>query len=91
MVFLFFSYETIPPKIISGCPRSGKKSGKKVCSRSGYCQISQGILHFQSNSWKSQGILESQVYEDIKNNGYGIYSYASCLDFMIIEYVIREK
>ena len=42
----------------SGCPRSGKKSGKNIFSRSGNFEICQGILEFKQKSEKSQGILK---------------------------------
>ena len=49
-------------KISSGCPRSGKKSGKKyffkVRELSGNFKICQGILEFKQKSGKSQGILK---------------------------------
>ena len=46
----------------TGCPRSGKKSGKKyffkVRELSGNFEICQGILEFKQKSGKSQGILK---------------------------------
>ena len=48
--------------IYPGCPRSGKKSGKKIFFKvrelSGNFQICQGILEFEQKSGKSQGILK---------------------------------
>ena len=47
---------------LTGCPRSGKKSGKKfffkVRELSGNFEICQGILEFKQKSGKSQGILK---------------------------------
>ena len=45
---------------VTGCPQSGKKSGKrcffKVSELSGNFEICQGILEFKQKSGKSQGI-----------------------------------
>ena len=59
----------------TGCPRSGKKSGKniffKVRELSGNFEICQGILEFKQKSGKSQGILNYQSINDknFKNKG----------------------
>ena len=46
----------------TGCPRSGKKSGKKyfvkVRELSGNFEICQGILEFKQKSGKGQGNLK---------------------------------
>ena len=48
--------------LMAGCPRSGKKSGKKyffkVRELSGNFESCQGIMEFKQKSGKSQGILK---------------------------------
>ena len=69
----FRRYHNFDNFIFSGCPRSGKKSGKKyffkVRELSGNFEISQGILKFKQKSGKSQGILKSINDKNFKNKG----------------------